>query len=394
MSRFRNILSGAMAGLALGVVAGCGGIEPEDGEASLRVAIASASGCGYQHVRIAVDSVRVHQSPIAGEDALGWRTLKLDATRRIDLMAMDNGVLEDLGATRIPVGRYQQLRLVLAPNTATRPLLNSVTKPGEGELPLAMPPARQSGLLVRIDRDLDADEGLDLVLDFDACRSVVPDAGGGNYLLEPTLRLLPWPEGEGSSVLGRLGNLPADGAVVSLQQAGHVLRTTTTDATGRFLLSPAPSGTHDLVIRAEGRTNMLLAGVPVRSASRTTVVAQEQPITLVTSGMRSVSGRIGLLGGLAIPAARASALQGVGTHVIEAGSRPVDAADGGFSLRLPVQAPMLANYDAQADGHDFSPDIGQAGRYTIEAALPGRPVQTRAVEIRMGDAVANFDFAP
>src|SRR5690606_19724497 len=157
-------------------------------------------------------------------------------------------------------GRYQQLRLVLAPNTATQPLRNSVVVTGAGEFALATPAAQQAGLVMRIDRHVAADEQLDFVLDFDACESVVRQGAGG-YLLKPVLGVLPRPSGDGLSVVGRIDNLPAEGAVVSLQQAGHVLRSTRTDATGRFLLSPAPRGNHDLVIVAEGRASAVLANV-------------------------------------------------------------------------------------------------------------------------------------
>lgn len=393
----RRILARLAATACAVAIAGftaCGGIEPEDGEASLRVALASASGCGYTNVHVTIDSVQVHESPLATGSSLGWRVLRPDGPRRVDLMTLDNGVLAALGSTSLPTGRYRQLRLVLAPNTAEQPLRNSVTAAGQGEVALAMPAAQQSGLVLRIDRDLAADEALEAVLDFDACNSVVPLGTSGGYLLDPVVRILPWPAGEGSSVAGRIDDIPATGARVSLQQAGRVMRSTVPDADGRFLLAPAPPGTHDLVIVAEGRANTVLAQVPVSDAGRTAVVADAEPIGLVTSAMRTVSGRIALLGTGAIPAARASALQAVGMRVIEAESRPVDALDGSYAMRLPVAPPMLATYDPDATGYSPSPDIGQAAKYGIEAAVPGRAVQTVEVDIGASDAVANFDFAP
>lgn len=394
MSNIRSILHGAATAIALAAVAACGGIEPEDGEASLRVALASASGCGYTNVHVTVDSVQVHESPLATENALGWRVLEPEGPGRIDLMALDNGVLAELGSTSVPVGRYQQLRLVLAPNTTGQPLRNSVTVAGQGTVALDTPAAQQSGLVMRIDRDLAADEALEAVLDFDACNSVVSRGATGGYLLKPVLRILPWPTGQGSSVAGRIANMPATGALVSLQQAGRVVRSTAPDADGRFLLAPAPAGTHDLVVVAEGRASTVLAQVPVDAAARTTVVADAQPLGLVASAMRAVSGRITLLGTSAIPEAQASALQMVGTRVVEIGSRPADALDGSYALRLPVAAPMLANYDPNATSHAPAPNIGQAAKYGIEAAVPGRAVQDIEVDIGTGDAVANFDFAP
>lgn len=394
MTRIGRFLAGAVAVAAAAATAGCGGIEPEDGDATLRVALASASGCGYTHMHVTVDSVQVHESPLATENSLGWRPLVPDQPSRIDLMTLDNGALADLGSTSLPAARYRKLRLVLAPNTAQHPLRNSVRTAGEGESALATPAAQQSGLVLSIDRDLSADETLRLVLDFDACASVVANGPGAGYLLKPVVRMLPWPSGEGSSVAGRVSNPPADGVRVSLQQAGRVVRSTAPDAEGRFLLSPAPAGTHDLVVVAEGRASSLITQVPVTENARTTLVADDRPLELVPSAMRIASGRIGLAGIGAIPEAQASALQAVGTRVVEVASRPVDAFDGGYVLRLPVAPPMLATYDAGAGGYAPAPDVGHAGRYAIEASVPGRAPQTIDVDVRSSDAVANFDFPP
>lgn len=375
-------------------MAGCGGIDPEEGDATLRVALASASGCGYSNVHLTIDSVQVHESPLATENSLGWRVLAAPSPSRIDLMRLDNGALADLGSATVPSARYRKLRLVLAPNTASEPLRNSVTTPEQGETALATPAPQQAGLLLSIDRRASADEPLEVVLDFDACASVVSRGAAGGYLLKPVLRILPWPAGEGLSVAGRLGNMPAGGARVSLQRAGHPVRSTVADAEGRFLLSPVPAGTHDLVVVAEDRASAVLAEVPVAAQSRTVLVADDQPLELVPSGMRTVTGRVGLAGSTLVPEAQASALQAVGTRTVEIGSRPVDAVSGNYVLRLPVAPPMLANFDPGARGYALTPDIGRAGRYGIEASVPGRAPQTVDVDIRTGDAVANFEFLP
>jgi hypothetical protein len=382
----RRVFFGGVAAGMIAALSGCGGLEPEDGESTLRVALASASGCGFDNVHLAIDSVQVHESPLATENSLGWRALKPAAPVRVDLMTLDNGVLADLGSATIPAGRYRKLRLALAPNTGSQPLRNSVTTPGRGEIALAMPAAQQAGLVLSIDRDAPADGTLAFVIDLDACASIVERAASGDYVLKPVLRTLPWPDGQGHSVAGRVANMPAGG--------GRIVRSTVADAQGRFLLSPAPAGTHDLVIVAQDRASAVLAGVPVAANARTTLVADDQPLSLVASTARTVSGRVGLVGTVAIPEAQASALQAVATRVVEIASRPVDALDGGYALRLPVGPPMHATFDAGATGYSFTPNIGRAGKYAIEAAVPGRAAQTVEVDITTGNAVVNFEFLP
>src|SRR5690606_4629869 len=129
VSGIKNFFRTSLTGTIIAAMAACGGIEPEDGEATLRVALASASGCGYTSVHVTVHSVRVHESPLATEDSLGWRVLQPEGQRRIDRVALDNGVLAERGSTSLPAGHYRQLRLVLAPNTVEQPLRNSVTTP-------------------------------------------------------------------------------------------------------------------------------------------------------------------------------------------------------------------------------------------------------------------------
>ena len=80
-----------------------------------------APSCGYDHIYITVEKVRVHTSATA-EDGGGWQEIVLSPARRIDLLDLTNGVLEELGSTPLPAGDYQQIRLVLANNTGNNPL--------------------------------------------------------------------------------------------------------------------------------------------------------------------------------------------------------------------------------------------------------------------------------
>lgn len=142
------------------------------------------------------------------------------------------------------------------------------------------------------------------------------------------------------------------------------------------------------------QTGRVLRSIPVTEAGRCTLTTGDQPIGLVASTMRSVSGRIAQAGSSGIPEALASAWQTVGTGIVEIGSRPSNPVDGSYSLRLPVQAPGQANDNANAAAYAFSPDIGHAASDSMEASVPGRAARTIAIDVGLANAVANFDLAP
>jgi len=89
---------------------------------TLRLALTDAPACGYDAVNVTIQKVRVNQDASASDTGAGWSEVVLSPARRIDLLSLTNGVLEDLGQTSLPAGKYTQMRLVLAPNDATSPM--------------------------------------------------------------------------------------------------------------------------------------------------------------------------------------------------------------------------------------------------------------------------------
>jgi hypothetical protein len=95
----------------------------------LHVAMTDAPSCGFDHVYVTVDKVRVNASSTAGDTDSGWTDIALPAPQKVDLLSLTNGVLTDLGRAPLAAGQYQQLRLVLAQNQGNT-LANSVVVSG------------------------------------------------------------------------------------------------------------------------------------------------------------------------------------------------------------------------------------------------------------------------
>ncbi len=243
----------ALAAAAL-VLASCGGDDPKPG--SIRFALTDAAGCGFDQVNVTVDRIRVHRSADAAATAAGWSELRLQPARRIDLLQLTNGVLVELGSLSVPASRFANLRLVLAANGSGTPA-NSVVADGV-ETALTLPAdATASGIRVATQVTVEANRVSDLLLDFDACRSVVPS--GATYLLQPVVTAVPR---HGAVISGYVPTQMA-GARVSAQKNGLPQRSTVADGNGRFVLAfldPAQSP-FDVVVVAAGRAAAVVAAV-------------------------------------------------------------------------------------------------------------------------------------
>jgi hypothetical protein len=384
------------AGVAL--LQACGGGSDSTPSAAamstVRFALTDAPACGYDAVNVTVQKVRINQSSTASDTDGGWSEVVLSPAKRIDLLNLTNGVLEELGQASVPVGTYNQVRLVLVDNDVTTPLANSVIPTGGTEVALDTPSAQQSGLKLQTHITVEAGTVADFVLDFDACKSVVPRGASGQFNLKPVIAVLPRISAAGLKVEGYVtAALGVSTTSVSLQSGGVVARSTMPDATGKFILSPVPEGTYDLVVSAQGRVTAVMTGVPVTSAAVTTTNPSTAPIDPATSTMRTASGAASITGSATIPDATVRATQTLtGGPTIELISRPVDAVTGAYSFSLPIGAPAKTAYAAGATSLSFTADAAVAGKYTLEASAPGKTTLTQAIDLTAADVVTPFAF--
>lgn len=386
----------AAVAVALGVL-GCGG--GGDGGISgtgvtnmgtMSLSMTDAPACGYDHVYLTVEKVRVHKVSDAADTADGWSEVVLNPAKRIDLLTLTNGVLEKLGQTALPAGKYTQMRLVLAPNPKTEPFANGIvlTGGGGGETALTTPSAQTSGLKLKVDMDIAADQVSDFVIDFDACKSIVKRGNSGQYNLKPVVSVIPVVSSAGMRVVGYVDPSIAPSATattsISLQQDGVSVKATVPDGNGKFELYPVPAGHYDLVVSASGHVTAVMTSVPV---STSTVTTLNSTATFI---LPPVATTTTVLGTVTPATATVRALQNLsGGPTVEVAWGVVDAISGAFEVVVPNEAPVTTAYVANPLSLNFAPDATAASLYTVEAAYGGA-VKTQ--DIDTAGPVPDIDF--
>lgn len=351
-----------LGGLLVAGLAACGGGGTGSGSGSLRLALTDAPACGYDAVNVTILKVRVHKSSTASDSDSGWSEVVLNPARRVDLLKLTNGVLDELGETPLPAGKYTQLRLLLAANDAANPLANSVVPTGGTEVALKTPSGQQSGLKTNIDLDVASNRMADFILDFDACKSVVSAGASGQYLLKPVVSVIPRYI---SAVSGFVATPLSSSSTVSLQQAGVVVKATKPDVAGQFLLQPVAPGSYTLVLTATGRTTLVVTNVVVLANTVTAVNATGTPLNPPTSASGTVAGTAPVDTLLQVLQPLTSGPS------IEIAGRFVDGSTGVYSYPLVVNAPMVAPYVAASSTLAFVADNTAAGKYVLSASLTG-----------------------
>ncbi|MYM90695.1 DUF4382 domain-containing protein [Rugamonas sp. FT82W] len=371
----------ALAALTAAGLSACGGGGGGGGDSTpvstlgtLSVSMTDAPSCGFDAVNVTVSKVRVNQSSTASDTDAGWTDITLSPARKINLLNLTNGALEALGQTSLSAGHYNQLRLVLDPNTGTGLANSVVVSGGSTELSLDTPSAVQSGIKLVNSFDVAAGQRVDLVLDFDACKSVVTK-GNGKYALKPVVKVIP-------TTLNGIGGfvstaLLSSHVMVSAQQNGVIVSATAPNATtGEFALSRLPLGNYDVVVTADNSAAAVVGAVPVTSTSATVAISTAvAPITLPASVGGSVGGTVTLSPASSTATAYVAAKQSFAAGpTVTIKYRGADLASGSYTLSgLPVGAPQYAVYSSTLPLQFGSAAtvLPGAGKYLVEASADG-----------------------
>ncbi len=165
----------------------------EKGALTLYLADATTN---YLAVYVTIAEVQVHRAG-GGEEDGGWITV-CEPEQTYNLLELVNGVMAELGTKKLETGHYTMLRMILGDNPDNELNLHNyghccpnyiLTESGE-EIPLFVPSGYQTGIKLVSGFDIIKEASTELVLDFDAARSVVKAGRSGRYLLKPTIKVV------------------------------------------------------------------------------------------------------------------------------------------------------------------------------------------------------------
>lgn len=165
------------------LVAACNKKEPEpdngtgDSSAKLQVTMHDTTG-PFDAVNVEIIGAEAH---VTDNDSGEWVELTVNAGI-YNLLVLQNGVdTVIVDSSILPAGNLSQFRLILG--TANTVVIDSVT------YPLATPSAQQSGLKLNVHEEIAAGSTYDMILDFDANKSVVSVNNGAEYQLKPVIKV-------------------------------------------------------------------------------------------------------------------------------------------------------------------------------------------------------------
>ena len=273
------------------VSCGTGGSEmstTSSGSGTINVSMTDPPSCAFPngtftHVYITVRSVQANISATADDSSSGWLELApqlINQPMQIDLFAASSNtcVLTMLGSnTALPTGNYQQIRLLLVPNSGGSgpfPATNNCNGQGfncvvlqdksihqldlssQANTGLKIPPGQIVGGPISVG----AGQDVDLNIDFNACASIIQE-GNGQYRLKPVLtagQVSTNTTGIGGQVVDSVTKLPIVGGtvIVALERPDSsgtdtIFMQAAADSSGNFNFCPLPSGAvFDVVVVA------------------------------------------------------------------------------------------------------------------------------------------------
>lgn len=254
--RFSNYIQllGSMALMAIFLFTACDVNDNEAGTGTMRISLTDAPA-NYAAVTIEIEQVLVKRADEEeengdgetegkGDEELeenGWEVIFNDSIS-VNLLDYQNGQLLTLGEIDVEAGLYEEIRFVLGDNNTIELQDGTVAE-------LTTPSAQSSGYKLKISSAVEAGEVTDLVIDFDASRSIVA-TGSGKFILKPVLRTVE--ADEKATISGRVTPLEANPWIYTVADGDTV--STRPNSSGNFTLYGLEDGTYDVTIEAQAET--------------------------------------------------------------------------------------------------------------------------------------------
>lgn len=230
---------------------------------SLSLSLSDATTDDYNAVYVTVKEVQVHKPENK------WQTL-YTPMNTVNLLELVNGVRENLGLAMLERGSYTQLRMIIGETpdlginmlSEPHPFANYIIDKSDAYHELKVPGGFKTGVKVVHGFDIENTKTTELVLDFDASKSVVKAGKSGKWLLKPTIKVFDLKDC--SSVGGSVNNgggYPMEGALMSVQiydpsaadpkDRVTVQTSTLTDFDGHYVIF-VHSGSYNLLAYKDG----------------------------------------------------------------------------------------------------------------------------------------------
>jgi hypothetical protein len=185
------------------------------------------------------EAVNITFTEISAHIDSQWITVRVDPIT-VNLLEFSNGRTFELASENVPAGHYTQIRLKI---TAAEVVV-------DGQVyPVTVPSGAQTGLKLVGQFIIVAGETLELVLDFDAQRSVVrtgPPHNPFGYILKPTIRVIG--KADSGAISGAVSNPQNAPVAYAVAGSDTVATTMVKKDNGKFVLGFLPAGVYAVSI--------------------------------------------------------------------------------------------------------------------------------------------------
>lgn len=205
----------------------------------------------YDEVNIDIIGAEVHS------DVNGWVPLKINAGI-YNLLEFVNKKDTLIASGQVAVGKVSQIRLILGENNTV--VIDSIP------YKLTTPSAQQSGLKLQVNAELVSGVAYEMLIDFDADKSIVK-TGNGKFMLKPVIRVIS--SAIDGGIEGIVMPLAAQPTIYAIY--GTDTFSTAADATtGGFFIGGLQTGSYKVVIAPKSPyTDTAFTGVSVNKGAIT-----------------------------------------------------------------------------------------------------------------------------